>query len=473
MSGGPKDELERLRARCAALEAEVADLRSSDAQPRHDAFLNAIDEGMCVIEFTDGPGGPLDDYRHVEANTAFYTHSGLAAAENRTVRDLLPDEAERWIPIYRRVLETGDPARFTQGLDATGRVLEVSAYRMEPASRGQVVILSRDATDRLRTERELVRLTAHLDALVRSSSEVRYAINADWSELAELSGGGFLSDTASGNPNWLDEYIPQDHRDLVRAEIQRAVATGETYHIEHMVNRADGTVGWALSRAVPLKDEKGQVTSWMGAASDITFRKTAEAAQWVLNQELAHRMKNMLAMVQAVATQTLRQARTMDEGRVAIAARLQALARAQDILTQTNFAEADIRDVVRATVNPHDDQDGRVSVQGPRLALNSQQALGLSLAIHELATNAAKYGALSNETGTVAMSWGRSNGSFFFTWNEAGGPTVTTPTRRGFGSRLIERIVASYFDGEARIEFDPAGIRYRLTGAPSDVSVAT
>lgn len=188
-------------------------------ETRHDAFLIAIDEGVCVIEFTDGPGGPLHDYRHVEANTAFQTHSGLAAAQNKTVRELVPDEAERWIPIYRRVLQTGEPARSTQGLDATGRVLEVSAYRMEPVSRGQVVVLFCDATDRLRIERELVRLTAHLDALARSSSEVRYAINENWSELAELSGGGFLSDTASGNPNWLDEYIPEDHRDLMRAEI--------------------------------------------------------------------------------------------------------------------------------------------------------------------------------------------------------------------------------------------------------------
>jgi len=123
-------------------------------------------------------------------------------------------------------------------------------------------------------------------------------------------------------------------------------------------------------------------------------------------------------------------------------------------------------------MNPHDDQDDRVSIQAPRVALNSQQALGFSLAIHKLATNAAKYGALSDETDTVAMSWGRNDGAFFFAWNEAGGPAVTIPTRRGFGSRLIERIVASYFEGEAWIELDPAGIRFRLKGAPSDVLVA-
>ena len=323
-----------------------------------------------------------------------------------------------------------------------------------------------------RRERDLAKLTAQLDALLRSSSEVRYRINADWSELAQLSGGGFIPDTSEGNANWLDEYIPEEHRGLVRAEIARAIAAKDTYHIEHKVNRVDGTVGWALSRAVPLFDENGEIMSWMGAASDITDRKSAEQAQRVLNEELAHRMKNTLAMVQAIATQSLRQASSLDEGRVAIGARLGALARAQDILTQANFAEAGIRTVVSAALAPHQGASKRIVAEGPSINLASQQALGLSLAIHELATNAAKYGALSTEEGRVAIKWGLVDGVFAFDWIETGGPSVHDPDHRGFGSRLIEQIVGSYFDGDGRIDFDAGGIQFHLTGTANRLETA-
>ncbi|MCB8838772.1 HWE histidine kinase domain-containing protein [Aurantimonas sp. VKM B-3413] len=322
-----------------------------------------------------------------------------------------------------------------------------------------------------RRERDLAKLTAQLDALVRSSSEVRYLINADWSELAQLSGGGFIPDTSEGNANWLDEYIPQEHRDLVRAEIARAIGEKDTYHIEHKVNRVNGTVGWALSRAVPLFDESGEIMSWMGAASDITDRKSAEEAQRILNEELAHRMKNMLALVQAITTQTLRQASSLEEGRVAISERLGALARAQDILTQANFAETGIRTVVAAALAPHQDVGERIVAEGPSINLASQRALGLSLAIHELATNAVKYGSLSNEEGRVSVRWDVVDGVFSFDWIETGGPVVVDPPRRGFGSRLIEQIVGSYFDGNGRIDFDASGIQFHLTGTASSLEL--
>ncbi len=194
-------------------------------------------------------------------------------------------------------------------------------------------------------------------------------------------------------------------------------------------------------------------------------RLHTEEQQRTLNQELAHRMKNSLAMVQAIATQTMRQARTMEEGREAMSNRLAALGRAQDILTGANFESTDVRAVVDAAIAPHQGPQIEIDDDGVPIGLTSQQALGLSLAIHELATNAAKYGALSVDEGTVTMSWMQTGNLFQFEWIETGGPPVSTPKRKGFGSKLIERIVASYFDGEGRIDFHPAGIRFKLTGA--------
>lgn len=320
--------------------------------------------------------------------------------------------------------------------------------------------------------RDLAEMTARLDALIRSSSEVRYLINADWSELAQLSGGGFIPDTSEDNVDWLDDYIPEEHRGLVRTEIERAIEAKDTYHLEHKVNRVDGSVGWALSRAVPLFDENGGIKSWMGAASDITARKTAEETQQVLTQELSHRIKNILSVVQSIATQTLRTASSTEEAREVLEARLNSLARAQDIVTQDRYAETEVRTLVDAALAPYQDAAERISKDGSRIKLPAQQALGLSLALHELATNAAKYGSLSNDAGTVSISWDFVDDTFVFDWLEIGAPPVTSPARRGFGSRLIEQVVPSYFNGKGRIDFQSEGIRFRLVGAASGIEMS-
>lgn len=223
----------------------------------------------------------------------------------------------------------------------------------------------------------------------------------------------------------------------------------------------------------PIMGPDGRPERILSVSRDISALKASEEARAVLVHEMAHRMKNTLAMVQAVVTQTLRQATSMDAGRLAVSQRLTALGRAQDILTRTEFAEASVEDVVCAAIAPHRIADDRITWDGPRFGLTGQQALGLSLAIHELGTNAAKYGALSNESGRVTMSWKLADGAFDFCWIETGGPLVTPPDSRGFGSKLIERIVASYFDGEGHIDFDPAGIRFTLTGGADSVAHAS
>ncbi len=130
------------------------------------------------------------------------------------------------------------------------------------------------AVDRL----QVLHATRRTEAFVRASSEVLYSLSADWSELRQLTGGGFLADTDAANRNWLADYIPEDERPRVEAEIGRAIATGTPYHLEHRVRLANGTVGWVLSRATPLLDAGGAITEWFGAASDITARRQAEEA---------------------------------------------------------------------------------------------------------------------------------------------------------------------------------------------------
>ncbi|AWI87705.1 hybrid sensor histidine kinase/response regulator [Methylobacterium sp. DM1] len=169
--------------------------------------------------------------------------------------------------------------------ETTGRVLaERDLTRLNANLEEQVAAVQASET-RLRESEQ------RLDALIRSSSEVRFSTSADWSELHQLAGGGFIPDTAAANANWLEEYIPAEDRVAVRAEIARAIRTKSDYSLEHRVNRVDGTVGWAFSRAVPLLDPAGAVTGWLGAASDVTDRRRAESALQALNATLAEQVQ--------------------------------------------------------------------------------------------------------------------------------------------------------------------------------------
>lgn len=229
--------------------------------------------------------------------------------------------------------------------------------------------------------------------------------------------------------------------------------------------RKDGSRFWASGEMMPLMDDHDQHIGYLKILRDRTAQRALEEQRIDLTRELSHRMKNTFAMVQAIVTQTFRTASSLDAGREAISGRLAALARAQDILTATSGEAADIRDVVEAALQPHLSGEGRISATGPKVLLTSQRSLGLSLALHELATNATKYGSLSREAGRVDISWEvPSPDQFLFEWKEYGGATVEAPETTGFGSRLIERVVASYFNGTAKLRFDPGGVQFRLEG---------
>jgi two-component sensor histidine kinase len=193
-------------------------------------------------------------------------------------------------------------------------------------------------------------------------------------------------------------------------------------------------------------------------------RREADRRQRILQRELAHRMKNTLAMVQAVVTQSLRNATSLADARHQASERIQALGRAQDMLTETNWEAADIRAVVQAAVAPHLDGGERFVIGGPAADVTAQQAMGLLLAIHELATNATKYGALSTESGQVLLSWTIDDRLLHLEWQERGGSPVVPPTSKGFGSRLTERVVPTYFNGKASLSYPEEGLHYVLDG---------
>ena len=205
------------------------------------------------------------------------------------------------------------------------------------------------------------------------------------------------------------------------------------------------------------------------AIDDITIRSGAEAHRDVLISEMSHRVKNVLAAVQSIASQTLRQSGSLEGFKAAFNGRLLALAGAHDLLVDEGWAGSDLRQLVRRTLEPYraGDVGGRITVHGPKLILRAQAGVALTMILHELATNAAKYGALSTPHGTLDVNWQREDSGgrpqIRLRWIEAAGPPVKTPSRRGFGSKLIERSTTHELHGQATLDYREEGLHGELT----------
>jgi PAS domain S-box-containing protein len=267
----------------------------------------------------------------------------------------------------------------------------------------------------------------------------------------------WTGDTGLGD-GWSGGIHPED-REATLGAWADSVASGEPYDVEHRVRRQDGSYRWARSRAFPRRSAEGRISLWYGATEDIHERKVAEQHQRLLIHELNHRVKNTLATVQAIAFQTLKGDIPLDEARNRFEARLMALSRAHNLLTEQNWGRASLERVVRdATEHLAGERNG-FEVGGPTLWLAPRAALALALALHELGTNAAKYGALSCEGGRVTIGWHVEGDTLRLDWKEQGGPAVRQPGRRGFGSRLIEKGLQADLGGGARLLFERDGLR--------------
>jgi len=220
-------------------------------------------------------------------------------------------------------------------------------------------------------------------------------------------------------------------------------------------------VGVANQAAIAIDNAR----LYQAAQQEIAERRRAEEHQRLLMNELNHRVKNTLATVQSMGAQTLRTGRNLTEAREAFVSRLMALSAAHNLLTAERWGSADLEDVVRMAVAAFDEPLGtRVSVEGPGLRLKAPHALGLAMALHELCSNAVKYGALSVDDGRVRIRWTlEPTGLIRFVWQEEGGPPVLPPVRRGFGSRLIEEGLARELNGEVRMDYLPEGLRCELS----------
>jgi signal transduction histidine kinase/CheY-like chemotaxis protein len=377
------------------------------------------------------------------------------------------DESLRELPIILLSARAGEEAR-VEGLDAGA-----DDYINKPFS-------ARELLARVRTNLELARIRKEAEEAVRrQAARLETVVNtvptAVWfthdpnaerifgnaygARLLRLPPDANMS--LSAPPQGRPEYrVLRNGEELWTDELplQRAVRGEHVSDEELEIRFEDGVSVTLIFQASPIRDSAGYFQGAVCAAIDITDRKRQERHRELLVNELNHRVKNTLTTVQSFAMQTLRNAASLTEGRLAFDARLIALSKAHDVLVRENWEAAGLREVVSEALAAYAEaKERRLSFSGPDIRLRPKAALALSMALHELATNAVKYGALSNGTGQVEVTW--TNGDQFqLRWVEAGGPPVMMPSRRGFGSRLIEQGLSHELGGRADLMFESGGV---------------
>lgn len=254
-----------------------------------------------------------------------------------------------------------------------------------------------------------------------------------------------------------------------QSAVTEAIANHGEFQVEYRIRTPKGERRWIEVRGQHLSSDGSQVRIMTGITQDITERKEAEEHRKLLARELNHRVKNSLATVQSIVSRSLSTANSLEEAKAIVFGRIGAMAAAQDVLTLEGWRSADLKALVYEALKPFQGADIRIG--GPRVVLNEQAVSALSLAIYELATNASKYGALSSEAGSVTIHWEVLPGNpqkLKFHWSEMGGPSVVPPSRKGFGTRLVEGVVSAALGGTAKINYRPAGVLYEIEAALPD-----
>lgn len=324
-----------------------------------------------------------------------------------------------------------------------------------------------DVTDRIQALSALQTSEQFLQSVLGASSDCIKVLDLDGRLTYISDGGRLVLDIPDGmdihGKFWPSRWKDVGHEDAVKAvdAARNGVSSAFQGYADTFANNSKY---WDV-RVTPMLDGAGQPERILVVSRDISHLKQVEDEREQLMQELSHRLRNAFGMVQSVIGQTLRHANSLPEARETLSGRVKALADAQDILTRSVGGDMQIGAAVQAALLPYRTGEGRFVINGPDVTITGRQGLGVALALHELCTNATKYGALSGDNGEVVVQWTvQDDGTFAFDWYESGGPLVNPPAKSGFGSVLIEQIVASYFNGTASLDFNPSGVAFHLSG---------
>jgi PAS domain S-box-containing protein len=475
---GMRFAIERYQELSRKLEQRVEERGSELAKARERLEHEAIFRAMFDFSSVAKVESDYETGRFLRANAAMCEFVGYSEAEllARTVFDIThPDERERDRALLRRMVAGQLPvfdmekryirkdsrvvwARTTANIirDASGRPLRYT-------------VVIQDLSARKKAEQDLQaskdRLQFALDAALLGWWQYdprRRVISCDkrFKEIFDV--------TADETP--IEEIMKRVHPgdvEMAWASLEAALdpVDPERSATEFRLRRRDGKFRWVEVCGLANFEGTGRerrAMSMFGTAQDVTKRKEREETESLLMREVNHRAKNMLNVVDAIARQTA--ARDPEDFVERFSDRIQALSANQELLVRNNWQGVDIEDLVRAQLAHFCDLIGsRIVVYGPKLRLNAASAQAVGLALHELATNAGKYGALSTDRGRVDISWGTDGETVTISWTESQGPPVSVPKRRGFGTMVLELMAKHSLDGTVHLDYAPSGVSWCLT----------
>ena len=447
----------------------VAKMRAETARLLAEQQLSDFFENASVGMHWVGPDGTILRANRCELEMLGYRHDeyvGRHIAEFHVNQQVITDILKRLS--NREVLDNYE-AQLRHKDGSTRDVLITSSVLWDQDRFVHTRCFTTDITERKRGE-HAARLLASIietsdDAIVSKDLQ---GIITSWNKGAERL-FGYKAHEIIGKSITL--LIPADRPDE-EPEIIRRIRSGERFeHYETVRIRKDGSRVDISLTVSPVEDDSGKVVGASKIARDITDRKQAQVRTEFLTKEIQHRTKNLFAVVQSVVGRSFAGKRTVSEAQSAVLDRLHSLGQTHLMLMDKDWQGADLADVVRSEMRPY---SGRVTVDGPSVLLNAKAAQNFALMLHELATNAAKYGSLSNASGQVHIGWSvtQPNGSprYVFHWQERGGPRVYQPQGKGFGSAVLEQVMAEYSDSQPVMDFAETGLIYQVSGSLATIA---
>jgi PAS domain S-box-containing protein len=442
----PKLEIEREWS-----QAEVG----SERAERLGSLLTLSYEPMLVWQLN----GPIEFWNTgAERLYGFAPEEAIGRSSHALLQTKFPVEFSDWIThLQNERYWSGELRHICKD---GGEVIVES--RQQLLSDDTVIEVNRDVTERKKIEADLRQTEQQLmflASIVRSSDDAIVSKSLDgiitsWNKGAERI-FGYTAEEVVGQP--ITIIIPQDRHDEERRILTRIRRGERIQHFETIRQHKRGSPIWVSLTISPVENAEGKIIGASKIARDITQQKRASDQIATLAREAEHRSKNLLANVQAMVH--LSQADAAADLKKAIEGRIQALANVHSLFVATRWIGAELSTIAGHELAPYSTSvDNRLRIDGPQVLLEPDIAQAVAVALHELATNAAKYGALSTSNGHIDLTWSHeASGRLNLRWIESGGPTVETPTRRGFGVRVIEQMIAQ-FKGETRFDWRAAGL---------------